>query len=86
MVLNAGLTWGTAGHWRNAYGPLRLGADTLRTGIDSWGLGLSYKHRLNRHWAWFGSLSFTGDIGPLAQLPGNHAGRSGQVGLLYFHR
>ena len=86
LVLNAGLTWGTAGHWRNAYGPLRLGADTLRTGINSWGLGLSYKHRLDRHWAWFGSLSFSGDIGPLAELPGNHKGRSGQIGLLYFHR
>ncbi len=86
MVLNAGLTWGTAGHWRNTYGPRRAGADTLTTGIDSWGLGLNYKHRLARHWAWFGSLSFSGDLGPLAQLPGNHAGRSGQVGLLYFHR
>jgi hypothetical protein len=86
MVLNAGLTWGTAGHWRNAYGPLRLRADTLRTGIDSWGLGLSYKHRLDRHWAWFGSLSFSGDMGALAELPGNHKGRSGQIGLLYFHR
>jgi hypothetical protein len=86
MVLNAGLTWGTAGHWRNTYGPRRWGADTLRTGIDSWGLGLSYKHRLARHWAWFGSLSFSGDLGPLAQLPGRHSGRSGQVGLLYFHR
>jgi len=86
LVLNAGLTWGTAGHWRNAYGPLRLGADTLRTGIDSWGLGLGYKHRLARHWAWFGSLSFSGDRGPMAELPGNHKGRSGQIGLLYFHR
>lgn len=86
LVLNAGLTWGTAGHWRSAYGPLRLGADTLRTGIDSWGAGLSYKHRLARHWAWFGSLSFSGDMGPLAELPGNHSNRSGQVGLLYFHR
>lgn len=86
LVLNAGLTWGTAGHWRSAYGPLRLGADTLRTGIDSWGAGLSYKHRLARHWAWFGSLSFSGDMGPLAELPGNHKGRSGQIGLLYFHR
>ena len=86
LVLNAGLTWGTAGHWRSAYGPLRLGADTLRTGIDSWGAGLSYKHRLARHWAWFGSLSFSGDMGPLAELPGNHSSRSGQIGLLYFHR
>jgi len=86
LVLNAGLTWGTTGHWRNVYGPLRLGADTLRAGIDSWGLGLSYKHRLARHWAWFGGLSFSGDMGPLAELPGTHKGRSGQIGLLYFHR
>lgn len=86
MVLNAGLSWGTSEHWRNAYGPHRVGADRLQAGIDSWGAGLSYKHRLARHWAWFGSLSFTGDIGPLAQLPGNHKGRSGQIGLLYFHR
>ena len=86
MVLNAGLTWGTAGHWRNAYGPMRLGANTLHDGVDSWGLGLSYKHRLAKHWAWFGSLSFSGDMGPLAQLLGTHAGRSGQIGLLYFHR
>ncbi len=86
MVLNGGLTWGTSEHWRNAYGPHRVGADRLQAGIDSWGAGLSYKHRLARHWAWFGSLSFTGDIGPLAQLPGNHKGRSGQIGLLYFHR
>ncbi len=86
MILNGGLTWGTAGHWRNAYGPHRLGAERLQAGIDNWGLGLSYKHRLARHWAWFGSLSLTGDVGPLAQLLGAHAGRSGQIGLLYFHR
>jgi hypothetical protein len=58
----------------------------LHDGIASWGAGLSYKHRLARHWAWFGSLSFSGDMGPLAQLQGNHSGRSGQIGLLYFHR
>ena len=86
MVLNAGLTWGTAGHWRNAYGPNRVGAERLQAGIDSWGASLSYKHRLARHWAWFGSLSFTGDMGPLAQLSGTHTSRSGQIGLLYFHR
>jgi hypothetical protein len=86
MILNGGLTWGTAEHWRHAYGPLRMGAESLRTGIDSWGLGLNYKHRLARHWAWFASLSFSGDVGPLAQLPGLHSARAGQVGLLYFHR
>lgn len=86
MILNGGLTWGTAEHWRNAYGPHRVGAETLRTGIDSWGLGLNYKHKLARHWAWFASLSFSGDVGPLGQLPGTHSGRAGQVGLLYFHR
>jgi hypothetical protein len=86
LILNGGLTWGSAGHWRNAYGPLRLGADKLRTGIDNWGVGLSYKHRLAPHWAWFGSLSFSSDIGPLAELLGTHSSRSGQIGLLYFHR
>jgi len=63
-----------------------LGANTLHDGIASWGAGLSYKHRLARHWAWFGSLSFSGDMGPLTQLLGTHAGRSGQIGLLNFHR
>jgi len=53
---------------------------------DDWGLGLNHKHRLARHWAWFASLSFSGDVGPLAQLPGKHNARAGQVGLLYFHR
>ena len=86
LIVNSGLTWGTASHWRNAYGPLRVGAGSLRTGIDSWGLGLNYKHRLSRHWAWFGSLGFSGDIGPLADLPGTHRSRDGQIGVLYFHR
>jgi hypothetical protein len=86
MILNGGVTWATAEHWRHAYGPQRLGAETLGTGIDSWGMGLNYKHRITRHWAWFASLSFSGDAGPLAQLPGLHLARAGQVGLLYFHR
>jgi hypothetical protein len=86
MTLNGGVTWATAEHWRHAYGPQRLGAETLRTGIDSWGLGLNYKHRIVRHWAWFTSLSLSGDAGPLAQLLGMHIARAGQVGLLYFHR
>jgi len=49
-------------------------------------MGLNYKHRTTRHWAWFASLSLSGDAGPLAQLPGLHLVRAGQVGLLYFHR
>lgn len=86
MVLNSGLTWGTAEHWRNAYGPHRLGAETLNTGINSWGWGLNYKHRFDRHWAWFASMSYASDVGPLGRLLGTHSVGAGQAGLLYFHR
>jgi len=48
---------------------------------DDWGLGLNHKHRLARHWAWFASLSFSGDVGPLAQLLGLHSARGEQGGL-----
>ena len=86
MVLNSGVTWGTAEHWRNAYGPHRLGAQSLQTSIDSWGWGLNYKHRFERHWAWFASLSYASDVGPLGRLLGTHSVGAGQAGLLYFHR
>jgi hypothetical protein len=52
---------------------------------DSWGLGLNYKHRLARHWACFASLSFSGDVGPLAQLPSLHSAREARR-FVYFHR
>ncbi len=49
---------------------------------DSWGLGLNYKHRPARHWAWFANLRFSGDLGLWVQLPGLHSARAGQVVLL----
>jgi len=61
---------------------------------DDWGLGLNHKHRLARHSAWFASLSFSGDVGPLAQLPSLpslhslhslHSARRARR-FVYFHR
>jgi hypothetical protein len=41
-----------------------------------------------RHSAWFASLSFSGDVGPLAQLPSLHSLHSARRArrFVYFHR
>ncbi len=86
LSLNTGLTWAPAEHWRTVAGVKRMGAGGLTTGTGSVGSGISYKHSLSRHWAWYSTLGVNKDVGNLAKLSGPHSLVNGQVGLLYFGR
>ena len=86
LSLNSGMTWAPAEHWRTAAGLNRVGAGGLTTGIGMVGSGLSYKHSLSKHWAWFSTLGLNKEVGTVAKLSGPHSLVSGQIGLLYFER
>jgi hypothetical protein len=86
LSLNTGLTWAPAEHWRTAAGVNRIGAGGLTTGTGSVGSGLSYKHSLSKHWAWYSTLGVNKEVGNVAKLSGPHSLVNGQIGLLYFDR
>ncbi len=86
LSLNTGLTWAPAEHWRTVAGVKRMGAGGLTTGTGSVGSGISYKHSLSRHWAWYSTLGVNKDVGNVAKLSGPHSLVNGQVGFLYFGR
>lgn len=86
LSLNSGLTWAPAEHWRTATGASRSGTRALTTGTGSVGSGLSYKHSLSKHWAWYSTLGIQKDVGSVAKLSGPHSSVSGQIGVLYFDR
>lgn len=86
ISVNSGVTWAPAEHWRTAAGIYHAGAEGLTTGIGAVGSGVSYKHSLTKHWAWFSSLGLNKAVGSVAKQSGPHSLVNGQIGVLYFER
>ena len=84
MTTSAGLTWGTAEHWRTLYASSGAIAAGLGPGIGSAGVGVSLRIRINDHWAWYATASAGRALGGPARLGDTRVGYSGDMGIIRF--
>lgn len=88
LFANAGVTFGTAEHWRTSVAttPGAAAVAAPGAGLGTVGVGAGYRHALSRNWAWYGSLGASHPLGDVANAVGHRWGYSAQLGLLYFSR
>ncbi len=87
LTASAGITWGSGTHWRTPYinNPLLPPEGSgLGAGFGNLGLGLTYRHAMGPHWAWYTNLGTSRAIGQVSQVAGSRWGVSAQLGLMYF--
>ena len=89
LMFNQSVTWGTASHWQTQQQLNPEGITHLGTGWGSLGTQVAYRHKLSRHWAFFGQLGAQRTLQPIAPNPLHTTPEwtySGQLGVVYFDR
>lgn len=86
-MFSQSVTWGSASHWQAQQQLTPEGITHFGAGWGSLGTQVAYRHKLSRHWAFFGQLGAQRTLRPIVPSPLHAAPEwtySGQLGVVYF--
>ena len=87
LMLSQSVTWGSASHWQTQQQLTPEGITHFGAGWGSLGTQVAYRHKLSRHWAFFGQLGAQRTLQPIVPSALHAAPEwtySGQLGVVYF--
>lgn len=87
LLFSQSITWGTAAYWQTGQQRAPALPAHLGQGWGHWDTSVTYRHRFQPHWVFFGQAGAGRAIGPVhaPDLPPTTV-YSAQLGVLYFSR